>query len=176
MHFAALSLGVIATALVRGPSVDLMGYLFGDVFAVSGADLAWVYGGGAVVLAVLASLWSSLLRLAVHEELAVAEGVPRQRVRMAFMLVLALTIAVGMKIVGILLVIAFLIVPAVAARPFAATPERMAVLAAVVGAAGTAAGLALSTGADVPGGPAIVLVMAAMAGLSLLLAGHLRRG
>lgn len=174
LHFGALAAGVIATALVRGPSVDLMGYLFGDVFSVTGTDLLWVYGGGAVTLAAMAALWSSLLRLAVHEELAAAEGVDRARVRLAFTVVLALTIAIGMKIVGILLVIAFLIVPSVAARPFASTPERMAVLAMLVGVASTALGLALSLVSDAPGGPAIVLVMALVAGLALVLGGRVR--
>ncbi len=174
MHFGALAAGVIATALVRGPSVDLMGYLFGDVFSVTRDDLMWVYLGGGAVLAAMAGLWSSLLRLAVHEELATAEGVPREGVRMAFTVLLALTIAVGMKIVGILLVIAFLIVPSVAARPFAATPEQMALLAALTGAVSTVAGLAFSSAVDAPGGPSIVLVMALLAGLSLALSGLAR--
>lgn len=175
MHFGALAAGVIATALVRGPSIDLMGYLFGDVFAVTGDDLVWVYGGGALALLAMAYLWAPLLRLAVHEELAAAEGVDRARVRIAFTVILALTIAIGMKIVGILLVIAFLIVPSVAARPFASTPEQMVLLAAGVGAASTLAGLSLSLAVDAPGGPAIVLVMAVLAGLSLALGGRMRR-
>ncbi len=175
MHFGALAAGVIATALVRGPSVDLMGYLFGDVFAVTGVDLVWVYGGGALALAAMAWLWSSLLRLAVHEELATAEGVDRDRVRIAFTLILALTIAIGMKIVGILLVIAFLIVPSVAARPFSATPERMVVLSALAGIASTLLGLGLSLSTDAPGGPSIVLVMAILAALSLALGTTSRR-
>ena len=131
LHHGALAAGVIATALLHGPSVDLMGYLFGDIFAVSREDVIWVYAGGAVVVLATAWLWPSLLRLAVHEELAAAEGVDKERVRAAFMLLLALTIAVGIKIVGVLLVIAFLIVPVVAARPFAGTPERMVLLTAL---------------------------------------------
>jgi zinc transport system permease protein len=164
---AALAAGVIAASLVRGPSLDLMGYLFGDIFAVSDSDLMWVYGGGIVLLAALAWLWQPLLALAVHEELAAAEGVAREWVKAAFVLLLALAIAVAMKIVGILLAIAFLIMPAVAARPLAGTPETMAVLAAVIAAVGVLAGLALSFSYDVPGGPSIVVVLAALAGASL---------
>jgi zinc transport system permease protein len=152
---------------VRGPSLDLMGYLFGDIFAVSDGDLMWVYGGGTVLLAALAWLWQRLLALAVHEELAAAEGVPREWVKAAFVLLLALAIAVAMKIVGILLAIAFLIMPAVAARPLARTPEMMAILAAMIAAVGVLAGLALSFSYDVPGGPSIVVVLAALAGASL---------
>ncbi len=87
------------------------------------------------MLAVVAWLWQPLLRLAVHEELAAAEGVDRETVRTVFIVLLAVTIAVAMKIVGILLVMAFLVVPAVAARPLARTPERMVLLTALIAAA-----------------------------------------
>lgn len=169
-HHGTLALGVIATTLLAGPSVDLMGYLFGDVFAVTQGDLWLIYLGGAVVLAVMWWLWQPLLRIAVHEELASAEGVPSRRVRAGFIVVLALTIAIAMKIVGVLLAIAFLIVPIVAARPFASTPEGLVFMAGGVGAASVALGLALSANADAPGGPSIVLCMALIAGLSLAIA------
>lgn len=168
MHHGVLAAGVIATAALRGPSVDLLGFLFGDIFAVTANDLVWIYAGGAVVLAGLYFIWQPLLRLAVHEELAMAEGVPAQRVKTAFMLLLAITIAIAIKILGILLVIAFLIVPAAAARPFARTPEQMVLVAAAVAVSGVVAGLAISARSDAPGGPAIVLVLALMALASLL--------
>lgn len=171
LHHAALAAGIIATASLKGPAVDLVGYLFGDVLAVTAEDLWWVYGGGAVVLATLAWLWEPLLRISINQDLAQAEGVDAARVRMIFTLLLALTIALAMKIVGALLAIAFLIVPAVAARPLADTAERMAVLAALIAAVSVAAGLAISSAFDVPGGPAIVLVMAACAVVSLVWTG-----
>jgi len=164
---AALAVGVIAASLVRGPSLDLIGYLFGDIFAVSDADLIWVFGGGVVLLAALTALWQPLLAVAVHEELAAAEGIPCEWVKAAFVLLLALAIAVAMKIVGILLAIAFLIMPAVAARPLVSTPEAMALVAAAIAAVGVLAGLALSFGLDAPGGPSIVAVLAVLAGASL---------
>ncbi len=166
-HHGTLALGVIATTLLAGPSVDLMGYLFGDVFAVTNSDLWLIYAGGAVVLGVMAWLWQPLLRLAVHEELASAEGVPGPWVRGAFVVLLALTIAVAIKIVGVLLAIAFLIVPVVAARPFSGTPERLVLFAGFCGVLSVCLGLALSANLDAPGGPSIVLCMAILAGLSL---------
>jgi zinc transport system permease protein len=175
-HHGALALGVIATSVLAGPSVDLMGYLFGDVFAISNEDLIWVFGGGAIVLGVLAWLWQPLLRLAVHEELAAAEGVSRDQTRGAFIVVLALTIAVAMKIVGILLAIAFLIVPVVAARPFASTPERLVVLAACAGILSVIGGLALSSNIDAPGGPSIVLIMSLIAAISLAISARRLQG
>ena len=176
MHHGTLALGVIATAMLKGPSVDLIGYLFGDIFAVTRQDLIWIFGGGAAVLALIARLWQPLLRLAIHDELAAAEGVKPELVRGLFMVLLAVSIALAMKIVGILLAIAFLIVPVVAARPFASTPERMVVVAALIGIASVLMGIGLSVNFDIPGGPGIVLVMAIMAGLSLAASSLIRRG
>lgn len=173
LHHGSLAAGIIATAALAGPSVDLLGYLFGDIFAVTEADLYWVWGGGALVLAVLWQIWQPLLRLAVHHELAVAEGVPARAVKAVFMLLLAVTIAIAIKIIGALLVIAFLIVPAAAARPFASTPERMAMIAAGVAVVGVLLGLELSVRSDAPGGPAIVLVLAIAALASLVAASTL---
>lgn len=164
---AALAVGVIATAVVRGPPVDLLGYLFGDIFSVSNDDLWWVYGAGALALGVLAWLWQPLLSMAVHEELAAAEGVRRDLVKGTFVVLLALAIAIAIKVVGILLAVAFLIMPAAAARPLSTTPERMALLAAALAAAGVIAGIQLSVSFDIPGGPAIVLVLAIISGSSL---------
>lgn len=171
---AALALGVIATALVKGPAVDLVGYLFGDILAVTTEDLWWVFLGGAVVLATLWWLWQPLLALAVHEELAAAEGVRRERTKAIFILLLAVTVAVAMKVIGILLIVAFLIMPAAAARVFARTPEQMALYAALVAVVAVVAGLMLSFKIDVPGGPAIVLVLATAALGALALAGGRR--
>ncbi len=167
MHYGALALGVIAAAMLKGPSVDLMGYLFGDVLAITMRDLLWIYAGGGGVLAAVYVLWDKLLRLAVHDELAAAEGVPSTVVRGLFVALLAIAIAFAIKIVGILLAIAFLIVPAVAARPLVSTPESMVLTAAAAGSASTLAGLWLSAAYDVPAGPAIVVVMAALAAASL---------
>jgi zinc transport system permease protein len=172
MHHAALALGVIAIALLKGPSIDLMSYLFGDVFAVTNTDLLWVYLGGAIVLALTLWLWRPLVRLSLHEDLATAEGIDTRVPRALFDVLLAVTIAVSMKIVGILLVMAFLIVPAVAARPLANTPERMAIVAAAVAVLSVFAGLGLSLYTDAPGGPSIVLVMCATAVISLLAGGQ----
>lgn len=172
---AALALGVVATALVKGPNIDLMGYLFGDIFAVARDDLWWVFVGGSAVLAALWWIWQPLLALAVHEELATAEGVARDRTRAIFIMLLAVTVAVAMKVIGILLIVAFLIMPAAAARVFARTPEQMALYAAAIAMVAVLIGLALSFRLDVPGGPAIVLVLAAAALGALAWAGGRRR-
>lgn len=168
LSHAALAGGLVAAAKLAGQRLDLMGYLFGDILAVTLIDLAWIGVGGLCVLGIIVTLWPTLVSIAVHEELAAAEGMPTRRAEALMLLVLSFTIAVSMKIVGVLLIIAFLIMPAAAARPFSRTPEGMALLAALVGAVGAALGLLASASIDIPAGPAIVLVLSAACLMSLV--------
>ena len=168
LSHSALSLGLVAIGLMAWLRLDLMGYLFGDILAVTRTDIAWIYGGGAVVLAALAAIWRPLLAATVHEDLARAEGVPAARVRMLFMVLIALVIALAMKLVGILLITSLLVIPAAAARRFARTPEQMAIGAALAGCAAVVLGLQGSLHLDTPSGPSIVVAAAALFALSLL--------
>jgi zinc transport system permease protein len=163
----ALAIGVIAASLVRGPQVDLMAFLFGDIFAITASDLRWMAFGGAAALVALAWMWRPLLALSVHEDLAAAEGIATERIKLLFVVVLALVVAVAIKIVGVLLTIAFLIMPAAAARPLSETPEQMALIAAIFAMLSVAIGLLLSINLDTPGGPSIVLMLAVFFVLSI---------
>jgi zinc transport system permease protein len=162
MAHSALSLGLVALSFLETVRIDLMGYLFGDILAVTPSDIGWIYGGGAVALLALAALWRPLLAITVHEELAQVEGVNVAATRLGFMLLVALVIAVTMKLVGILLVTSLLILPAAAARRFARSPEAMAAGGALVGAVAVCGGVGASLRWDVPTGPAIVLAASAM--------------
>jgi zinc transport system permease protein len=170
---AALALGLVVLAFLESLRVDLMAYLFGDVLAVTRWDLLWIWAGGALVLGLLLGIWSALLRVTLDEELAVAEGVSAPGVRLAFMLLMALAVAIGMKIVGILLIVALLVIPPAAARQFARTPEQMAGLAVLAGVLAVLAGIGGSFVWDTPAGPSIVVAATALFVLSLL-AGALR--
>lgn len=157
LSHGTLAIGLLAVAMAEGSRVDLAAYLFGDILAVSGADLWAIYGLGAVVLALLIVLWRPLLAVTVHEEVARVEGVPVRAVGIGFMILMAATVALAMKVVGILLVTGLLIVPAAAARRFARAPETMAVLAAAAGALAVLAGLGGAVTFDLPAGPAIIV-------------------
>jgi zinc transport system permease protein len=166
-----LSLGLIALAFMETLRLDLLSYLFGDILAVSWTDLYWIFGATVLALGVLVLIWKPLLAITVHEELAQVEGVPVTRIRLALMLLIALVIAVAMKVVGILLITSLLIIPAATARAFARTPEQMAVIAALVGCLAVGGGLFTSLHWDLPAGPAIV----ASAALLFFLAPSWRR-
>ena len=170
---AALALGLILLGLIEGIRVDLMGYLFGDVLAVGRTDLVWIGAGALAGLAVLVRLWQPLLITTVSEELARAEGTPVVATRLAFTLLIAIAVAIGMKVVGILLVVSLLVIPAAAARPLVRTAEQMAVVAALIGAVAVLLGIGGSLTFDSPAGPSIVVAATALFGLGLI-AGHLR--
>ena len=154
---SALSVGLVVLAFQEEVRVDLLGYLFGDILAVTMSDLLWVWGGGAAVLLLLAIIWQRLLAITVHEELAQVEGVPVMQIRLVFMLMIAMVIAVSMKIVGVLLITSMMIIPAATARRFSKTPEQMALFAALVGMVAVILGLAASWFGDTPAGPSIVV-------------------
>ena len=168
LSHSALAIGLVAVGFMSWIRVDLMGLLFGDILSVSRFDIVMIWGGGAFVIVVLAFLWRPLLAATVSEELAEAEGLNPQRARVIFMLMMALVIAIAMKLVGVLLITALMIIPAAAARRLANTPEVMAVLAAGAGSISVIGGLTGSLHFDTPSGPSIVVAALVLFLISLL--------
>lgn len=157
LSHSALALGLVCIAFLTWIRLDLLGVLFGDILAVSRMDIAVIYGGGSAVLAALILIWQPLFATTVNRELAEAEGVGPDRINAVFMILLALTIAIAIKVIGVLLITALLIIPAAAARRFATGPEQMAVLAAGIGVLSVVGGLYGSLEWDIPSGPSIVV-------------------
>ena len=176
LSHATLAIGLVMVAFMTWVRIDLMAYLFGDILAVSKTDLLAVWLGGAVVLGCLAVLWRALLASTVSEEIAEAEGLSPERARLCFTLLMALVIAIAMKIVGILLITALLIIPAAAARRLSSTPEQMAGIAAVIGSLAAVGGLFGSLEFDTPSGPSVVVAAFALFILTLLPITRRQRG
>ena len=164
---SALALGLVGLAFLTMVRVDLMGFLFGDILAVSKTDIAVIYGGGAAVLGVLMLIWRPLFAATVARELAAAEGLDVDWAELVFMLLMAGIIAIAMKIVGVLLITALLIIPAATSRRFATGPVQMAAISALVGAVAVIAGLYGSLGFDTPSGPSIVVAALGLFVISL---------
>jgi zinc transport system permease protein len=163
---SALAFGLVAISFFPTVRTDLSSYLFGDILAVSRPELALVWAGSLVVLALLAWRWQRLLTATLSEDLAHAAGIRPDRERLVLVIALALVVAVALKIVGALLIAAMLIIPAATARSFARTPEAMAVIAILVGAFSGLGGLGLSLWQDTPTGPSIIVVAAALFALA----------
>jgi len=154
---SALAVGMVALSFMSWVRVDLMGFLFGDILAVTPFDIAVIWGGGFFVLLILVIFWQSLFAATVNLELAQAEGMKPEQANIIFMMLMAAVIAISMKIVGVLLITSMLIFPAAIARRFASGPEQMALIAAIVGIIAVFGGLYGSLQWDTPAGPSIVV-------------------
>ena len=154
---SALAFGMVALSFMSWVRVDLMGFLFGDILAVTPFDIAIIWGGGLLVLIILMIFWRSLFAATVNLELAEAEGMKPEQANVVFMLLMAAVIAISMKIVGVLLITSMLIFPAAIARRFAGGPEQMALLSALIGVIAVFGGLFGSLHWDTPAGPSIVV-------------------
>ncbi|OED39992.1 hypothetical protein AB833_12415 [Chromatiales bacterium (ex Bugula neritina AB1)] len=168
LSHSTLAAGLIVIGLMTKNRVDMMAYLFGDVLAVDRQDLWFIWVGGALALGFLILIWRPLLAGTVNEELASAEGQRPQLARLIFLILLAAVIAIAIKIVGILLITALLVIPPASARRFAGNPEIMAILAAALGSIAVIFGLSASMQWDTPAGPAIVVAALLLFLISLL--------
>ncbi|WP_137157365.1 iron chelate uptake ABC transporter family permease subunit [Rhizobium sp. FKL33] len=174
LSHASLSVGLVILAFMSWVRVDLVSFLFGDILAIGEGDIDLIWGGGILVLLTLVYLWRPLVASTVSEDLAEAEGLQPKRARLIFMLLLAVVIAIAMKIVGILLITSLLIIPAAAARRFSTSPEIMAVLSALIGVVAVWGGLYGSLQFDTPSGPSIVVAALVLFVVSLLPMGRNR--
>lgn len=163
---SALALGLVAVSLIEGVRVDLESYLFGEILAVTLQDLAVIWTGAALVLALLLWRWQALLTTTLSPDLATASGISPRREQLILTLALALTVAVAIKVVGALLIAAMLVIPAATARPFARTPEAMAAYAVALGTLSALGGLTGAFAFDTPAGPSIVTMAAILFALS----------
>ncbi len=169
---AALALGLVLLVFIDDIRFDVNAYLFGDVLAIGKPDLILILVVGVVVWGTLVFIWKQLLEITINDEVAAVEGVSVKRVRFIYMLLMALVIAVVIKIVGMLLITSLLIIPPAAARRIAHTPEQMAVFSSVVGVIAVLAGLSASVQWDLPAGPSIVLAALCLLPVITLLPGR----
>lgn len=156
---SSLALGLVMLSFTN-VQIDLMAYLFGDLLTVSTAELIWIAAGSCSALTILVLFWNRLLAISLHQELAQVEGLDVTRLRLLLMLIMALVVAVSMKIVGVLLITSLMIIPPATARRFATSPEQMALGASVAGCVAVAGGITASWFFDTPTGPSIVVVSA----------------
>ena len=167
---SSLAFGIIAVSMLPTLRLDLMAYLFGDILSVSWNDIVWIAGGGIVIAIIVSQLWRPLLSVIIHHDLAFVDGHRGSRLRLVFLLLIGVAVAVSMQVVGLLLVVSLLIIPVASARPFSTSPETMVVGAALFGLASVCAGVWASLQWDTPAGPSIVAVATALFAGALLTA------
>jgi zinc/manganese transport system permease protein len=154
----ALASGVLLTSFIQGYRGNLMGVLFGDILAIDETDLILtlvVLVGGSIFL--LSTLRQQIL-LTLNPSVAQVQGVPVQLYRYAFVVLLSLAVAVAIKAVGVLLVNAFLVIPASTAKLLSHRFVRFLVVSVILGMISSIAGMLLSGLFNLASGPSIVLV------------------
>jgi len=170
----ALAFGLVLVSLKQGYITNLEAYLFGSLLAVQPAELIGLALLAVVACSVVLLFWRILLQFTLSPESAAIAGYPAETIRYGLLLMLALTVAVAMKIVGILLVGAFLVIPAASAGFWSARASRVVMLSVVFALVASLGGMAFSIAFNTPASAAIVL---ALLGLFLFgrLAGPYRR-
>lgn len=175
LSHAALAVGLVAASFLQGVRIDLMAYLFGDILAVGKMDLGIIWAGVFLVVGLVSWRWSALLMATLNEDLAYAGGFNPKREQLVLTLSLAVVVAVAIKVVGVLLIAAMLIIPATAARPLVRSPEMMVVGAALIGVISAIGGVQMSLIFDTPTGPSIVCVATGLFVLSNVFGRMFRR-
>ncbi len=174
LSYASLSLGLILLALNRQNRVDPDSILFGDILGVSTTDLLWLLGVGILVGVVSIKNWRSWLLMTLDEDLAHTSGISVSHQRLLFVCMVALIIAVGMKMIGALLLPALLILPAATMSRFSRTPEQMVLFSGIFLLISYFTGFYVSFEADSPTGPTIVFVATALFILASMI-GHRKK-
>jgi len=149
--------GIILVGLLPAQSVNLEAILFGDLLATTRADLTRLLITTVVLLLLLLHHWRSFVAVSVSREIAQAEGIEVRKVQFLMYIMIALLVAVMMKVMGVLLIAAMLVIPTTSARLFSRSPEQMVAVSALYGLGALAGGIGSSFQFDWQTGPAIVV-------------------
>jgi zinc/manganese transport system permease protein len=153
-----LGLGILFLALYHGRAANKFGLLTGQIVAVDTTGLRTLAITAVVVLAVLAAIWRPLMFASLDEDVAAARGVPVRLLGPLFMVLLGCAVAVSVQIVGALLVLALLLVPAAAAMKVTASPLWVPVLSVVFALTATVGGIFVAIGTTIPISPYITTI------------------
>jgi len=160
VFYTGLAAGIVLISAAGALDVGLFAFLFGSILTVTSGDLALVAGLGGVALATIAILYPALAAAVLDEEGARVAGVPVGLLNVLLAVLTALTVALSMRIVGILLIAALMVLPVIAAARVAWSMKSTILLATAIGLGSVLVGLTVAYYADLPPGGTIVLTAA----------------
>jgi zinc transport system permease protein len=161
IFYTGIAAGVVLVSAAGALNVDLFAFLFGSILTVTRSDLVLVAALGGVGLATIALLYRALAAVVLDEEGARVAGVPIGRLNVVIAVLAALTVALSMRVVGILLIAALMVLPVVAATRIAWSMASTVLLSTALGLASVLGGLTIAYYGDMPPGGTIVLLAAA---------------
>ena len=166
---SSLALGLVFVSIFNTGRLDLTLYLLGDILSTSQNDVIMIFIVFTVVSLLTWKFWRQLLAITVNEQIAQVEGVPVKQIRLLLLFMLALVIAVAIKVVGVLLITALLIIPAATARYLSTSPTQMVFIGGLLGCLSVCGGIAGSFLWDTPAGPSIVVCASGIFLLTILI-------
>ena len=164
-----MAVGILFISQTPGYNVDLMSFLFGNILMIASEDLYWIAGLDLIILVIVFLFYKQFISVSFDEEFARLRGIPVERFYLLFLSLVALTVVILIQIVGLILVIALLTLPAAIAGLYVRSLSLMMILAALFGMIFTTGGLAISYQPDLPPGPTIILLAGAFYLISLVL-------
>lgn len=170
-----MAIGIIFISRTPGYTADLMSYLFGNILMVPRSELLFMAGLDLVIIFVVLLFYKQFLAITFDEEYTRLRGIPVDFVYLLLLCMVAVTVVLLIQVVGLILVIALLVMPAAVAAQYVGSVGRIMVLAACLGVVFTAGGLSLSYGPDLPAGATIILLAGGVYMVSTLGTGLRRR-
>ncbi len=175
MWAVGMAIGIIFVDLTEGYKADLMSYLFGSILAVPKSDLLIMLLLDLIIVTLVILFYKELLAISFDETFATVANVPVDAIYLTLMCLVALTVVMMMRVVGLILVIALLTMPAAIAGQWVKEMKQMMVLASILGMSFTTAGLWLSYWLNLTSGATIILVAGATYLLSITVQLLIRR-
>ena len=174
---AGLGLGILALSLYEGRAANKFGLLTGQIVAVNDPQLVWLAGIALVVIVTLLLIWRPLNFASLDPEVAAARGVPTRMLAFLFMLLLGLSVAASVQVVGSLLVLSLLVTPAASALKLSSSPVLVPLLSVAFALIAVIGGILLAVGAGLPISPYVTTISFAIYGIARAVAAfRTRRG
>lgn len=170
----SVAFGMVVLSLLKGFRNELDRFLFGDIFSVGWGDVQVAMGVAVGVSYLLFRHLNALALLTAHEDLAHVSGIPVRRMNQLFVILLTVTVALSIRLLGIVLVTSLIVVPPATARNLAQSLRQQIILSLFLGLSGAVGGVALSYPLNLPGGPCITLTLIAFFIFSLLISKLIR--
>jgi zinc transport system permease protein len=154
-----MALGIIFVFLTPGYTPNLMSYLFGNILTVTVSELWWMFALNVVIIAFFILLFRKILYIAFDEEFARAAGLPVALFNYLTMTLIALTVVLNIRVVGIILILSLLTIPQATANLFTKDFKRLLIFSCVFAFIGTISGLFISYFLNIPSGAAIIFTL-----------------
>jgi zinc transport system permease protein len=153
----SLAIAIIIIGLARGLNINVLAYLFGSITTVTETDIYLIFGIGLIVLFTTVIFYRRLFLISYDEEMAAANGLAVKSYNLLLIILAAVTVSLAMRVVGILLVGALMVIPVITAMQFGRSFKQTLILSVILSLVAVVAGLFISFYFDIASGATIVL-------------------